>query len=176
MPFLLGLLGIATAAYFLVIRARRGAEIATELMDVAGDVRAAARRFGFRRRTNVHPVDSIDDTNLALGGLATAFFELDELPTADARKALDRQMRAQMGLDADATQEIAVLGHWFVETCGGAQAAVPRLAKRLYTLDKGASFATLMAVIQGTVQQTGQDLSIRQREALDDIKRAFRLT
>lgn len=134
------------------------------------------RRFGFRRRQNVHPVDSIDDPKLALGGLAAAFFELDDLPTTDGRKALDVQLRQHLALDATEAQEIAVLGHWFVETCKGADPAVKRLSKRLYKLDKGASFPTLMAVISGTLQVSGKDLSVRQSEALTDIRRAFGLS
>jgi hypothetical protein len=76
MHIILGIIGIATAAYFLVMRARRGAEMATELIDVADDIRAAARRFGFRRKYQQHAVDSIEDARLAIGGLATAFIAL----------------------------------------------------------------------------------------------------
>ncbi|MEP1520750.1 hypothetical protein [Ascidiaceihabitans sp.] len=176
MPFILGLIGLATAAYFMVIRARRGAEMASELMDVASDVRAAARRFGFRRKQNIHPVDSIDDPKLALGALSAAFMALDDLPTQDGRTALDAQLRKHLELDSQQAQEIAVLGQWFVETCGGADAAVKRLSKRLYALDKGQSFGVLMAVIQGTIHSTGHPLSTRQSEALVDIKRAFHLS
>ena len=81
MHILLGILGLATAAYFLIIRARRGAEMASEVLDVADDIRAAARRFGFRRQHNQHAVDSIDDPVLAIAGLGTAFIALDDLPT-----------------------------------------------------------------------------------------------
>lgn len=176
MPFILGLIGLATAVYFIVIRARNAAEITSELMDVASDVKAAARRFGFRRRGNVHPVESIDDPKLAIGAIATAFIALDDLPTSDTRAALDVHLRKELRLSGEDAQEIAVLGQWFVENCNGPAQAIPRLSKRLYALDKGASFGTLMAVIQGTLKSCDKSVSQRQSEALQDMQRAFRIT
>ncbi len=174
MHIILGLIGLATAAYFIVVRARNGAQMAGELMDVADDIRAAARRFGFRRRQNVHPVETIEDPRLAIGAIATAFIALDDLPTAEARGQLDKQLRQHLNLSAEEAQEIEVLGQWFVSECGGPLMAVPRLAKKLHALDSGGTaFQTLMAVIQGLA---GDGLSTRQSEALHDIKNAFRLT
>jgi len=40
--------------------------------DAARDVRRAARRFGFRRQTNLHPAEPIDDTRVAAAGILTA--------------------------------------------------------------------------------------------------------
>ena len=172
MHIIIGIIGLATAAFFLILRARRGAEVATEMMDVGRDVASAARRFGFRRRYNQHPVDSVEEPNLAIAALATAFIALDDLPTADDRKRLDIALRKHLDLDASGAQEIEVLGQWLVSECSGAEPAVPRLAKRLNRLDSGASFGTLMEVIQ-TAART--PLSQRQTTALHDIKTAFRL-
>lgn len=175
MHIILGLIGLATAAYFLVIRARNGAEMATELLDVADDIRAAARRFGFRRQRDLHPVESIDVPRLAIGGLASAFIALDDLPTSDTRSVLDVQLRKHLHLNAAEAEEIEVLGQWFVSESGGPTSAVPRLSKKLHQLDaNGASFADLMAILQG-IAQAGPGLSQRQSDALDDIQRAFRL-
>lgn len=176
MHILLALAGLATAAYFIVIRARTGAEVATELIDMAADVRAAARRFGFRRRTNQHPVDGVDDPNLAIGALATAFLELDDLPTADQRTALDLSLRKHLDVDGGTAQEIAVLSRWLVESCTGPAAAFPRLAKRLRTVDGGASFPALMQVL-GDVTAASQNAkpSHRQSDALAELSRIFRL-
>ena len=48
MHLVIAALGILTAVYFFVIRARGAAEMTSELIDMAADVRAAARRLGFR--------------------------------------------------------------------------------------------------------------------------------
>ena len=172
MHIIAGILGLAVAAYFIILRARRGAEVASDVMDMAGDVAAAARRFGFRRRYNTHPVDSVEEPHLAIAALATAFIALDDLPTADDRKRLDIALRKHLDLDAKGAEEIEVLGQWLVSECNGAEAAVPRLAKRLNKIDGGTSFTTLMEVIQTAARPP---LSQRQTEALGDIKTAFRL-
>ena len=124
-------------------------ELASELMDVADDIRAAARRFGFQRRYDQHPVDNIEDPRVAVSGLANAFLNLDDLPTADARAVMNVQLRKHLDLDATAAQEIEILGQWLVTECGSAQQAIPRMSKRLNRLDQsGQNFDALMAVIQ----------------------------
>jgi hypothetical protein len=172
MPFLLGLLGIIAAAYFWAQRAKGAADMAGDMMDMARDVKAAARRFGFTRKHNTHPVESIDDVNLAIGSLATAFHELEDLPTAESRAALDVQLRKHLKLSAEEAQEITILGHWFVNECGGADPAVTRLSKKLFKLDGAGSFPTLMGILNDTVAATTGSLGRKQSEALDDIKRA----
>lgn len=172
MHIIIGIIGIATAAYFLIMRARNGAEMATELMDVAQDVASAARRFGFRRRQNVHPVDSIEEMNVAIGALGTAFIALDDLPTQEGRAQLDVALRKHLNLDGPAAQELEILGQWLVEQCSGPVPAIPRLAKRAHAIGGADAFTPLMQVIQTAATPP---LSTRQTEALDDIKRGFRL-
>ena len=85
MPFLLALVAIAAGLYFWTLRARNAAEAARELGDMAADVMSAARRFGFRRRANIHPVDSIDDASVAMGALTVALAELGISADVDFR-------------------------------------------------------------------------------------------
>ena len=65
MPFIIGLIGLTTAAYFWANRARNAANMTNDLAGMASDVLSAARRFGFSRKLNLHPVESIDDPKLA---------------------------------------------------------------------------------------------------------------
>ncbi|AXI46036.1 hypothetical protein C1J03_08420 [Sulfitobacter sp. SK012] len=174
MPILLGLIGLAASAYFVIVRVKRGAEMASGLMDAAQDVRGAARRFGFRRQGNQHPVEAVEDPNLAVAALATAFMQLDDLPTADARRALDVALRCHLNLDGDTAQEIEVLGHWLVEQCGGAAPAFSRLSKRLHKLDEGASFPTLIEILSEVTSAGSKGgPSTRQSEALTDLAHVF---
>ncbi len=175
MPILLALIGVAVTAYIWMNRAKRGADIAGELIDAAADVKNAARRFGFRRRANQHPVDGIDDPKLAIGGLAVAFLEMDDLPTADARAQMDLSLRKHLAIDGETAQEITVLGRWFVEECNGPVQAFPRLAKKLNRLDGASYFNDLMAVLTDITQSTEGGPSPRQSDALADLARIFRL-
>ncbi len=114
MPFLIGIVGIAVAIYWFVIRTRNAANVATDLFDVANDVRLAARRFGFRRRSDLHLAESIADPNLAIAGIAVAFLELDDYPTQQQRQALLVQIQSKLHLEQDVATELTVLGRWLM--------------------------------------------------------------
>lgn len=175
MHIILGLMGIATAAYFIFMRARNAARVTSDVADMARDVRSAARRFGFKRKTNIHPVETIEEPNLAIAAIGTAFLEMDDLPTREQRDALNAALRTQLNMSADATDEALILGHWFVSECHGPETAVPRLSRRLYKLDGQNSFDALLAVITATAKASTGDINDKQREALDEIRRAFRI-
>ncbi|MEL6957658.1 MAG: hypothetical protein AAGL89_01755 [Pseudomonadota bacterium] len=172
MPILIAIVGILVTAYIWANRASRARDVAGDVMDMANDVRLAARRFGFRRNTNVHPVESIEDTRLAIASIATAFIELDDLPTAEQRQRLTVQLRSQLRADAAEAEEMEVLGRWFMSECGGAEPAVARLSRKLYKLGGSEQMEPLMNLLKASV--TGE-LSSRQRDALEDIQRALRV-
>jgi hypothetical protein len=156
-------------------RAKRGVEFAGDLIGVASDVKNAARRIGFRRRANQHPVEGIDDPNLAIGALAVAFLEMDDLPTSETRTQMDLSLRKHLNIGANTAQEIAILGRWFVEECHGPVQAFPRLAKKLHKLDGATYFNDLMAVLSDITQTSAGGPTPRQSEALTDLARIFRL-
>lgn len=170
MPFILALLSAAAVAYFWFNRARNAADLAGDLANAANDVRLAARRFGFRRRANIHPVESIEDPDVAVAALAAAFLELDDLPTAEQRAALE----SGLALPQKDAAELTVLGHWFVGECGTPGQAVARISRKLFKLNGADSFEPLMDVL-GAVAAAGNGLSYNQKDALEDVKRAFQI-
>ncbi len=175
-PILIAVVGAALALYFFVYRARNAANIAVDVVDMANDVRLAARRFGFRRQADIHPVESIEDPNVAITAAALAFLELDDLPTQEQRDRLVAEIGRELALGRADAEEMQVLGRWLVAACGGASAAVSRLARKLYKLRGQAAFEPLLGVINGVAAGGhGGALSERQREALEDIRIAFRI-
>ncbi|MCB1337198.1 MAG: hypothetical protein KDK10_07005 [Maritimibacter sp.] len=175
MPIVLALLGILTAAAFWIYRIRGAAQAAEELADVANDVRLAARRFGFKRRSGQNAIDSIDEPQVAVAAIAVAFLELDELPTRDQQIALGRGLQHELRVSLGDAEELMILGRWLMKECGSAEQAVTRLGRRLYKLDPKASFQPLMGVVK-EVASAGAGLSAKQNQALDDLRRAFRIT
>jgi hypothetical protein len=145
-------------------------------MDMANDVRLAARRFGFRRRTDLHPAEAIEDPAIAIAGIASAFIELDGLPTSDQRSALVRQMQTVLSLPAQDADELAILGRWIASECGPPDAAISRLSRKLARLGGVDSFSPLLTILNGTLTASSAALNTRQKEALDDVQRAFRIT
>ena len=175
MPFVIAILGFLAAAVIWSMRARNAAHVATDLIDMANDARLAARRFGFRRNANIHPVESIETPAVAIATLAVAYLELDALPTREQQIALGRGLQTQLNLNLSDSEELVILGRWMMNECGGAEPAITRVARKLYKLDAGASFTPLMGVIK-EIAAEGTALSQKQTSALADIKRAFRLS
>ncbi len=171
MHILIAIAGAAAAVYFFIIRARNSADVATDVLDMANDVRLAARRFGFRRRTNQHPVEEITDVRLSMTGLAVSFLELDDYPTQEARDALLIAVQSQFNISKSDATEMLVLGRWFMNECQGPSPAVSRLSRKTFKLDGADAFEPVMILVQSSVGPNG--LSQGQRDALEDIKRAF---
>lgn len=174
MPYFFGLLALIAGGYLWANRARNAGLIAQDLAGMAGDVVNAARAFGFRRRANIHPVESLDDPVVAIAGLGVAFMELGSLPNAEQHKALVESLQIQLSQGLKQAEEAVILGRWLMSECGSPQAGFDRLAKRLWKLDGAARFEPLMAVIKG-VAANGPALSQRQSEALQDLSTVFRL-
>jgi hypothetical protein len=177
MPYIIALLGMVIGAYFWIQRARMAAEATNELVGVAQDVMAAARRFGFRRRHNQHPVESLEDPDVAIAGAGIAFLELGGLPTAEQQDKLIVSLQTHLGQSHNKAEEALILGRWLVAESGGAQQGLERITRRLYKLRGHQSFQPLMAVLKDVVA-TGRDaaVSARQREALEEIAVLFRIT
>ncbi|KPP92030.1 MAG: hypothetical protein HLUCCA08_06845 [Rhodobacteraceae bacterium HLUCCA08] len=174
MPVILGLLALAAGVVFWMMRAQGAANTARDVADMAQDVRLAARRFGFRRRADIHPAESIEDPKLAVAGIAVAFAELDDLPTAEDRARLHVALRAVLRMsDADA-QEMEVLGRWLMTQCGGPDATIARLSRKLFRLDGGGHADALDDILTRITDAAGKAPSRRQAEALEDIARALR--
>lgn len=171
MPIILAVIGIIGGIYFLVVRARNAAEMTSELMDVADDVRAAARRFGFRRNKAAHPVEAIEDANTAAATVAMAYMELNGLPSEDTQAALIRSVASELQVSKSEAQELLILGRWLMNECNGPDPAIPRASRQLYKLTSG-DIGPLMEILKSV---TGDPLGDKQREALEDIRRAFRI-
>lgn len=170
---LLAIIGLLAAASFWIWRIRAASEAAQELTNMASDVLGAARALGFRRRANVHAVDSVEDPQLATTGIAMAFLELDNMPSRDDQQALARSLDRNLGCGMEKAEEMMIVGRWLVNECNGPMPAITRLTKRLNRLDN-AAFQTLLPILNDIGSRAGQ-LSDRQRDALAEISRRMKL-
>ncbi len=176
MPYIIALLGLIGAAFFWINRARNAADATRELTGVAQDVMAAARRFGFRRKLNTHPVDGLEDPDVAMAAAGIAFLELGGLPTAEQQDALIVSLQHQLGQSHNKAEEALILGRWLVAECGGAQPGLTRLTRRLFKMKGAASFEPLMAILKDVAAGGRGAVSDRQREALAEIAALYRIS
>ena len=173
MPFIVGIIGIIVAAYFWSLRAQRAAEVARVLIEIPGDIKAAARRFGFKRRMNVHPVDSVEEPNLALAGIANSFIELSVLPTQEQRQNLLLKLQSFLDVSHKEAEEYIVLGRWLASESGGPEAGIYKLSNRLKKIAGVEGFQDLMKFLKILL---GDTWSQDQIAALNDVKNAFRIS
>lgn len=175
MPLLIALLGLISIVGIWIWRMRAAADTVHDLLDVANDIRLAARRFGFRRTQNRHPVEDIEDPNIAIAALAVSFLELDDYPSQDEKAALMRALSQELNISASDAEEISVLGRWLMTQCGSAESAIDRLARKLYKLDGAQSFHPLMAILKAVLGAADSPMNGKQKTALEDIQTAFRI-
>lgn len=140
--------------------------------DAVTTVRNAPRKLAFRKQTNAHPVEGIDDTRIAICTIAQSFIELDDLPTIDQRKKIHVQLRTIVGCAEDEATEMEVLGRWLMNQCQGPEQAITRLGRRLYKLDGNASWETIQTLLMSLVEN---DLSSAQIDAITELKRALHI-
>jgi len=174
MPILLALLGVLAGAYFWMNRARDAANMVDELAGAAQNALGAARRFCFRKQAKKHPADCIEDASLAVGGLGVAFMELGGTPTQEQQQDLLVGLQSALGIGLGEAEELAIVGHWFVQECKGPQPALTRLAKRLFKISGPAGLDPAMNAIGRLTGGSSGRANQRQQEALSEIERIFR--
>ena len=170
MPVIMVILGAVGAAIWWWIR-NNPRDALDAAQDMATTVVNAPRRMAFRKQTNAHPVEGIDDPRIAICGIAQAFIELDDLPTKDQRDKLHVLLRTKLRCDEAEAEEMEVLGRWLQGQCQNPEAAITRLARRMRKIDGAASADLLEDVLGSLVSGT---LSARQQSALTEIGQVLR--
>lgn len=173
MPFILALIGAAAAVYFFAIRARNTAHAARDIADVANDVRLAARRFGFSRKTNVHPVEQIEDARVAAAALVKAVIDENGMPTQEVHNAFLIQLQKGLQFSLADSKEVVTLANWLIASCNGASPAISRLSRKLYKMSGSDAATPVFGILEAIYAETG--MSARQIDALEDIKRTMRV-
>lgn len=172
MPILLAILGMLAAAGIWLYRLRAARETAGELVDAAQDVVLAARRFGFRRRLDVHPADAIDDPRLAAAGIALAVAGIDGPHTQAELAGLAAECRNRFNVGAREAEDMVAFGRWIAGQCGTPEEAVRRLA-RVVRAKAPEAGADLVAMVETLATIDGR-IGAREGQALDRLREAFR--
>ncbi|WP_299143185.1 hypothetical protein [uncultured Tateyamaria sp.] len=170
MPIIIAILAALGGAIWWWVRSNP-----REALDTAQDLATTAinapRRLAFRRQTNAHPVEGIDDERIAICAIAQSFIELEQLPTIEQRNRLNVLLRSRLRCSQEEAEEMEVLGRWLVTQCNTAKEAIPRLGRRLRKIDTGQSWDTMQDLLSALIEG---DLSRAQVDAIDDLRIAFK--
>jgi len=170
MHIIIGLLALAGAASFWLWRARNAAEMTGELLDAANDVRLAARRFGFKRKSKIHPVDSIEDARVAGAAIVAALVRQAGRVTPEQEDTWLVQMQSKFNVGKPEAKELSVLGDWLVGQCSTPSNAVPRISRRLAQLAGPAALPDMEEMIQAVFGADGAALPSAVEDGLTDLR------
>jgi len=158
MPVILAIIGILGAAAFWIYRARGAANAASDILDAANDVRLAARRFGYKRKMNVHPADAVDDARIAATGIVLAFVELEKRTVRQENlDALIVQAQSVFDVNKDEAEGLVSVGAWINDQTGNSSEVVRRLQRRLHVLSGSAANKDLNAMIEQVAGPLGSE-------------------
>lgn len=173
MPFLIALAGLISAAAFWYWRAKQAREAGGDLLDAANDARLAAKRFAYRRRTNVHPADSVDDARLAAAGIVAAIASMDgPLSEAELRE-MDIQARRLFNVDARDAADIVAFGRWISGQCNTPSEASRRLAKRIKALAGPEAASDLISMVEKVATADGGTIGADEAASIATIQRTL---
>ncbi|WP_282609193.1 hypothetical protein [Pelagibius sp. Alg239-R121] len=131
MHILLGFLAVVGVAVAWIWRARNAASAAKEVVEVADDVRAAVRRFGYRRIADKNPLDTVEDPRLSAAGILAAIAKMDGDYTREQMTAIQQECgRVFSASDKDAEQFTAY-GRWLAQQSANPDEVVRRLSGNL---------------------------------------------
>ena len=174
MPILLTLLAALGGAYFWYMRAKNAREAGETLLEAANDVRLAARRFGFRRKANIHPAESIDDPRLAVASIVAALMQIDRAWEREMSDGLSAQLQSVYDVSTEEAAEMVTFARWMSDQCGTKHEAVRRVAKRLASLKGKEVLANIRAMADRLVASADGHYSEPAQDAIEALRRQFR--
>ncbi len=174
MPVLIAIAGLLVGALIWYNRMKQAGHIAGELKDAANDVRLAARRFGFKRRSNVHPIDALDDARLAAAGIVAATAQMDSLWDQSMSDAMVQQAQSVFNVALDEAEETVVFARWIADQGSNPHEAVRWMTKRLKALAGRDAMADTVQMIRGVSGRGGRALSRDAEEAIETVERVLK--
>jgi hypothetical protein len=174
MPYVLALLAALGGAYMWYMRLKSARDASEALIEAANDVRLAARRFGFKRKMNLHPSDSIDDPRLATASIVAALMQMERDWEREMGEKLSLQLQSVYDIPGDEAGEMVTFARWMSGQCGTRDEAVRRLGKRLAGMADRAALANVRQLADALVAGPDGAYSDRTSDAIDMLRRQFR--
>lgn len=174
MPVIIAVVGLLVAAFFWYNRIKQAGHAVGEIKDAANDVRLAARRFGFKRRSNVHPIDALDDARLAASGIVAATAQMDSMWDQGMSDAMVQQAQSVFDVAVDEAEEMVVFARWIADQGGNPHETVRRMARRLKQLAGRDAMDDTVLMIRGVSGRGGRGLSRDAEEAIETVERVLK--
>jgi len=172
MGFVAMLMALAAGVGVWMYRARNAADAAQSVFDMASDAKAAARRFGYRRKTNTSPLDTVDDPRLSAAGMLVAIAKLDGDISRDQVDHMTRECIETFEVDAAEGADMTAFGRWLSQH-GEPEEVLRRLARSLRGNVDAERQASLYGMLERVAAVEGGEVSERQSQAIEMVRRTF---
>lgn len=174
MHIVIAVISLLIGGAYWYSRLNAAGRAAGDLRDAANDVRLAARRFGFKRRSNVHPIDALDDARLAAAGIVAATAQMDCMWEQSIWIAMLQQTQSVFNVDLQEAEEITTFARWIADQGGNPHEAVRRLSKRLKRLAGQDALEDTVTMIRAVSGRGGRVLSQDAKEAIETVERVLK--
>jgi len=121
------IVGLVTAAWFWARRAHQAKDTADNVIEMAKDVRLAFRRLGFKRRSDVHAADCVEDPRLAVAGIVAAIAQMRGPLSTHTLEVFNAEVSETFETDPQHAADIVAFGQWVARQCVTPELAAHKL-------------------------------------------------
>lgn len=165
MHIFLGFLAVIGFAIYWIWKIRNAAAVAKDVVEVADDVRAAVRRFGYRRHADQHPLDAVEDPRLAAAGILAAIAKMDGDYTREQMTMIQNECIRVFEASSKEAEDFAAGGRWLAQQLSNPDEVIRRLARKLSGTLAPAESTQLLAMVERVASVEGDGVSDPQRLA-----------
>lgn len=173
MPGLIALLGIIAAVGYWLYRIREAGDTAREALDMANDVRLAARRFAYKRKHKTHPIDGCDDARLTAAAIMVIAAETDGAITANEQKVMIDQAATTFNCGRVEAEEMIVFGRWLAAQGNNRDETFRRLFKRMISLGGPETVGDMIPMITAVADVDGNSEDESIQDLIQRLKNAI---
>jgi len=172
MGFVAILLALAAGVGVWMWRAERASDAAQRAFEMASDAKAAARRFGYRRKLNKSPLDTVDDPRLSAAGILVSVAKLDGDISRAQIEGITRACIEEFEVESAEADDMTAFGRWLSQH-GEPEEVIRRLARGLRGSMDDERSASLYAMMESIAGIEGGAPSSRQVETFDMVRRVL---
>lgn len=130
MPTLLVVIALVAGAAYWLYRSRQAADTTRVVLDATHEVKAAARRFGFRTRANQHPSEGVDDPRVTAAALLVLTAETDGGISRAEQEAIMEQLQSVFDMHTAEAEDLYLFSKWLASQSSNPDDMIRRLIKR----------------------------------------------
>ncbi|MES0808490.1 TerB family tellurite resistance protein [Roseibium sp. SCPC15] len=170
MHILLAAVGLMAAAAFWIYRIRQAADSTRVVLDAAQDVKAAARRFGFRSRANQHPTEGVDDPRVTGAALLILVAESDGAISKAEQNCILEQLQTVFQMPESEAEELYLFAKWLANQSSNPDDMIRRLIKRTVHLGGRDTLPDLIRMVDAVGKVDTGELATDAEHVIEKLK------